>query len=123
MRRTAAFQEMLRQLAIHLTLADIVQCVFVWRNARHVGFMLHMANGENWYVTNLKSVAPQDFNEVTPVGVFEVFKYPAPIPALNEIRPWPGDTITVEWQPRDVNDYIKEMGGADTLFLTPKEEE
>jgi hypothetical protein len=111
---------MIRQMSIHFSVADIVRCLFFWNNGtNYCGFMLHMANGESWYVTNLRSLKHQ-FNEVTPAGQFELFKFPPPVPAINEIQPWPTVAVRVEWNPRDVNDYIKEMGGADTLFLQEK---
>lgn len=110
MRRTAVFQEVLRQMSIHFTASDIVTCVFVWAAGYATyGFMLHHANGEYWYVTNFQNNT-----------VFELFKFPPPIPAVTEIRPWPSERFQIEWSPRDINDYIKEMGGTDTLFLQEK---
>ena len=118
MRRVSIFQELLRQMSVQFTLSDVVKCVFYWNNQWASGFMLAMANGEYWYLTSVGTAR----TEVTPAGVFKLFKYPPPIPAITELPLMPlRETIKLETDPRDINDYIKEMGGAESLFLDHKE--
>jgi hypothetical protein len=107
--RLKAFIEMLRQVAPHFTLSDIVECVFVWQHGAHYGFMLVMQNGEYWYVTNLRDMA-----------TFVLWKYPPPIPVLPDLMNaglLPSEPSSYETHPKDINHYLTEMGGSSSMFL------
>jgi hypothetical protein len=112
MTRVKRFEEMLRQMAKHFIVSDVVSVLFVWENFQAIGFMLYMANGEYWYVTDVKVA-----------NHFELFKYPPPIPALSDLQPmWTTETFVMHTKPVDLNFFLARSGKADSLFMTLKED-
>lgn len=114
MTRVKAFQEMLRQMSKHFTVSDIQSVIYVWENASERGFMLHMANGEYWYLTNVLNI-----------GYFALYKYPPPIPAISDLQlpgMWTEQTFALQTKPDDLNYFLKKNGKAASLFMTLQED-
>jgi hypothetical protein len=110
MTRVEKFVDMLAQMAVHFNVTQVVTCVLTWANDTHVGFLLLMQNGEYWYVTDMPLQQQ--------VGQYTLFKFPPPIPAFSQLEPMPMASLAVEFKPRDINAYIMEMGGSETLFMS-----
>ena len=101
------FVEMLRQMAIHFNVGQIQKVIYYWYNSNEIGFMLVMDNGEYWYVTSAGSKT----------HTFQLFKYPPPLPAISDVL-ISSDSIVVHTSADELNDYVSQNGGGDSLFLS-----
>lgn len=105
------FEEMLRQMSPHFTISEIVSVLFVARSAFDLAYLLHMQNGEYWFVSR------------APWKRFELFKFPPPIPAMDQF-PWPSkNAIQLRWKPDDLNEYLKTNGCSETMYLPDHDRE
>lgn len=102
------FVSMLQQMAIFFTVGQITAVIANISNANIGLYVFAMDNGEYWIVR-------QHF-----VGSsVELFKYPPPVPSIPQIFELLGspDTLNFDWYPEDLNTYVKENGGGETLYL------
>jgi hypothetical protein len=110
--RLKVFIEMLRQMAIYFTVSEVVSVIFVAGNPRANSFLLYMQNGEYWYITNMRTR-----------GLYELFKFPPPIPSFDQLKVFSLKTMDVGWYPADLAAFLKHNGGSETLYMPIKDDE
>lgn len=102
------FVDMLHALSVYFTVSQITAVIACMSNDRGTLYVLAMQNGEYWVVRRQPVIA----------ATWELFKYPPPIPSIPQLLTLLAGGVTyVDWYPANLNNYVKDNGGGESLYL------